>query len=377
VTSDVLIVGAGLMGAATSLFLARRGMSVTLVDRGGLCAEASGVNAGTLTLHMTRAALIPHAMRGNALWTGNTPDRRDWIGHPVGATATAGLCLAYTEAEAALLERRVAVRREAGAPITLVNADRACTIEPGLGGAVKLAAYCPIDGHVTVYRTASAVRAALLDASVELHEWSSVTGIDRSGGCFVAHGPHGTFKGRRLVLAGGVWLEEMLAWLGLIVPIKVLVNQLAVTDKRPPAMRCVVTIASGLLSLKQFANGAVVIGGGWQGRGDRQRGGVEIVPDRLIGNLRLAAWAIPALREANVLRTWLGLEAETADAMPILGPIPGEPGGFAIGSVHSGYTSGPAMAEIMAALVLDERPTLPHFPFERLLASHPAPALSL
>ncbi len=366
-TADLIIVGAGIMGAATALFLARRGMTVSLLDRGGLCAAASGVNAGTLTLHMTRASLIPHAIRGHALWTGTTPEGRDWLGTDVGATAAPGLCLAYTDAEAALLQRRTAVRRQAGAPIELLDAARARGIEPGLGGDVKLAAYCPIDGHVTAYRTARAVRAALAQAGVRLHEWTPVQGIDASSGRFVAYGPTGRVKGRRLLLAGGVWLEEMLGWLGLSVPIKVLVNQLAVTDKRPPVMRSVVSIASGLLSLKQFANGAVVVGGGWQGRGDRLRGGAEIIPERLVANLRLAAWTIPALREATVLRTWLGLEAETADALPILGPVPGTPGAFAMGSVHSGYTSAPAMGEIMAALVREEAPALPHFPLDRLL----------
>jgi sarcosine oxidase subunit beta len=372
VTADVLVVGAGVMGAATALFLARRGLSVALVDRGGLCAAASGVNAGTLTLHMTRAALIRHAMRGHALWTGATADGRDWLGHTVGATATPGLCLAYTDAEAELLERRAAVRQEAGAPIELVSAPRAHSIEPGLGGVIKLAAYCPVDGHVTAYRTANAARAALAAAGVQLHEWTPIRGIDRRGGAFEGHGDGVAITGRQLVLAGGVWLEEMLGWLGLHVPIKVLVNQLAVTDKRPAVMRSVVTIASGLLSLKQFASGAVVIGGGWQGRGDRQRGGAEIVPERLVGNVRLAAWTIPALCEATVMRTWLGLEAETADAMPILGPVPGVDGAFAIGSVHSGYTSGPAMGEIMASLVLGEQPGLPHFPFERLIVERTA-----
>jgi len=63
----------------------------------------------------------------------------------------------------------------------------------------------------------------------------------------------------------------------------------------------------------------VVIGGGWQGRGDRHRGGAELDPDAIIGNARLAAYAIPALRGARLLRGWAGLEAETTDAMPSLG----------------------------------------------------------
>ena len=59
----------------------------------------------------------------------------------------------------------------------------------------------------------------------------------------------------------------MLAWLGVHLPIKVLTNQFSVTERITPVMRTQVGIASGLLSLKQFPHGTVVIGGGWQGTG--------------------------------------------------------------------------------------------------------------
>ncbi len=281
-------------------------------------------NAGTLTLHMTRAALIAHALRGHGLWTcgatgnGSTGGDCDWLGAPVGATARSGLCLAYADAEAALLERRAAIRRAVGAPIELVGVARARAVEPGLGAAPKLAAFCPLDGNVTAYRTASGLRLALAAAGVRVHDWTLIAGIDQRRGDFVAHGPAGTVAGRRLVLAGGVWLEQMVGWLELAASIKVLVNQPAVIAKRPPVMREVLTIASGLLSRKSFAGG--------------------------------------------------GLEAETADALPIFGPVPGVAGACVIGRVHCGYTSGPAMGDIMASLVLGEAAVLPRFPLERLLA---------
>ncbi len=52
---DVAIIGAGIMGASVALFLARGGMRCVLIDRRGVCGEASGTNAGTLTMQMTRA----------------------------------------------------------------------------------------------------------------------------------------------------------------------------------------------------------------------------------------------------------------------------------------------------------------------------------
>ena len=48
---DAAVVGGGLLGCTVALFLARSGMRTALVERGGLCREASGTNAGTLTMH--------------------------------------------------------------------------------------------------------------------------------------------------------------------------------------------------------------------------------------------------------------------------------------------------------------------------------------
>jgi glycine/D-amino acid oxidase-like deaminating enzyme len=132
-------------------------------------------------------------------------------------------------------------------------------------------------------------------------------------------------------------------------------------------MASVLGIASGLLSLKQYENGSVLIGGGWQGIGDREHGPVALRPEGFLGNVRLAAHTIPALRQARVLRSWLGLEAETADALPAIGPVPGVAGAWMIGSVHSGYTSGPYFGRLLAQAVLGQSPDLPLFPIDRLL----------
>ena len=60
---DVAVVGGGVMGCSTALYLSRNRMRTIVIDRGALCREASGTNAGTLTLNMTRAALIPYAIK--------------------------------------------------------------------------------------------------------------------------------------------------------------------------------------------------------------------------------------------------------------------------------------------------------------------------
>jgi glycine/D-amino acid oxidase-like deaminating enzyme len=364
-TFDLGVVGGGIHGGTVALFASRGGMRVALFERGSLCREASGVNAGTLTLQMTRVPLIPYALEAHAMWA-SAPK---WLGHDVGVVVCDGLSLAFTEREAELLTYRARKRREAGAPIEILSGVRAKVAEPGLSEDVLVAGLCAVDGYANAYLTGLAYRRALVEAGVAVREQTPVLAVEPTGGGFLLRTRGGAVRCRRIVLAGGVWIEPMLAWLGVHLPIKVLVNQLAVTERIAPVMRTVIGIASGLLSLKQYPHGTVVIGGGWQGRGDRERGGVELVPEHLVGNVRLACHAVPALASARLARAWAGLEAETADALPAVGPVPGVPGAYVCGSVHSGYTSGPYIARLLADRILGREPAMPLFPIERLLAS--------
>lgn len=362
---DVCIVGGGVMGCSTALFLARAGMRVVVVERDALCRSASGVNAGTLTLHMTRAALVPYAMKAWDMWM--RPET--WLGKGVLATHAPGLSLAFTDAEVAMLEERAAARRAYGADISVITPQAAKNVDPGINGSIKAAAFCEIDGFASAYLTGRAFYAALREAGVTLMEQFPVGHIERQS---AGYGVSTTDRRQsvvasRLVLAGGVWLEPLLAMVGVTIPVKTLINQLIVTERMPPVMRSVISIANGLLSMKQFANGTVVIGGGWQGIGSRELGGRETIPESLIGNLRLGQYAVPALANSRVARIWLGLESETADALPMLGPLAQRPDLYVIGCVHSGYTSGPYMGKLLAQQILGKEPEMPLFDPSRLL----------
>ena len=151
---DAIVLGGGIMGCSTALFLARGGLSVALIERDSLCRSASGVNAGTLTLQMTRAALIPHALQGWRLWS----SAADWLGHDIGVVQAPGLCLAFSDAEAELLEARAEARSKAGAPIEIITSKRALKLEPGLSKRTKLASYCQIDGYASAYLTGLSLR---------------------------------------------------------------------------------------------------------------------------------------------------------------------------------------------------------------------------
>jgi len=366
---DLVVIGAGVHGGTVALFAARGGMKVAVIERDQVCRGASGVNAGTLTMQMTRVALVPYALRAHAMWA----NARDWLGHDVGVVVCPGLSLAFTEQEEEILSFRASQRRAAGALIDIITGAQAKTVEPGLSDHVRIAGHCAVDGYANAYLTGLAYRAALIEAGVHLLEQTTASGVERTAQRFIVHTSGGPVAGTRLVVAGGAWMEPMLAWLGVQLPIKVLTNQLSVTERIGPVMRTQVGIASGLLSLKQYPHGTVLIGGGWQGLGDRATGHTELVPENVIGNIQLACHAIPALRAARLARCWVGFEAETADVLPAVGAVPGVAEAYVCGSVHSGYTSGPYIAKLLADRILGREPEMALFPIERLLASLPTP----
>ena len=361
---DVAVIGGGVMGCSTALYLSRNGMKTIIIDRGALCREASGVNAGTLTLNMTRASLIPYAIKGWELW--NSTEK--WLSSSVGTKKVSGLSLAFTEEEEELLSERVKARQAMGAPIKLISGKKAKGIEPGLNDSVRCAAWCDKDGFTSAYLTGHAFKKALIQENSKIMEYSKVKNIEvvkNNFRLFLENNEYLTAK--RIVLAGGVWLEEMLSWLNVGIPIKCLINQLIITERMPSIMKTVISIANGLLSLKQFDNGTVLIGGGWQGLGDKERGGVEAIPENLRGNIRLACHTIPELQFGRIVRVWLGLEAETADALPIIGNLPGISNAYVIGSVHSGYTSGPYMGWILSQFIMGQETDMPLFHPSRLI----------
>jgi hypothetical protein len=152
------------------------------------------------------------------------------------ATTCPGLSVAFTEAEEAMLTERAHFRRQAGAPIELISGRAAQGIEPGLADGVRLAGHCPIDGFASAFLTGRAFRLGLADAGVTLLENAAVSAVAPG---FTLETARGSVAAKRIVLAGGVWLEDMAAWLGVNLPIKVLINQLVVTERLPPVMRTV------------------------------------------------------------------------------------------------------------------------------------------
>ena len=233
--------------------------------------------------------------------------------------------------------------------------------EPALSRRHVAARSSETDGYANSSLTGSHYRGLLRDAGIEMREYCPVSAIDHGDGGFRITTPAGPVQARRLLLACGAWTRPAGALLGLDLPVQARINTVSVTERAPPLVGTVIGHATGLLTLKQKPNGTVLIGGGWQGRGTPQEGRGEIVTDTLLANLRLAQFAVPALANLRVVRSWTGFDAAVPDFYPLAGGLPGIPRGYVLACVRGGYTIGPYIGQLMGDLILGREPELPLF----------------
>jgi glycine/D-amino acid oxidase-like deaminating enzyme len=354
---DMAVIGGGIMGCATALRIAEGGMRAVILDQGDLGQGASGSNAGTLSLQIKRVKLMPYALKGHHEW--------EAMGDAVGFRKTGGYTLAFTEHESELLHDRQTLKAEAGAPIEFVSNNHIRNAEPNLTQKVVSASYCPEDGYANSSLTGQYYRGRLRDQGIPYRERCPVTAISQVGSGFALDTPQGGITASRILMATGAWLKPIAAMLGVDLPVNARINTVSVTERLEPLISTVIGHATGLLTMKQKTNGTVLIGGGWQGRGTPQEGRGEVTACSVQPNLALAQFALPALANARVMRSWTGFEANVPDFYPLAGALPGVEGAFVLGCVRGGYTIGPYISKLMGDFILDREPELPLFDLGR------------
>ena len=215
--TDVAIIGGGINGGSTGLELAKNGLNVTIIDKNFICRGASGVNAGTLTMHMTRAQLIPYAKKGWELWM-NT---NHWLSKDIDVEKKNGLCLAFTEDEEKLLIERSEVRKKYGADIKIISRKEAQRVDSNINPNIKCAAFCEMDGYVSANQTGYAYSKALKENKVKILENHNVSEITLNNDNYVIVFENGEkVIASKLILATGVYLGKILKLLNININIK-------------------------------------------------------------------------------------------------------------------------------------------------------------
>lgn len=368
---DLLVIGGGLAGCATAYFATRLGASVALLERRDLNLAASGSNAGSIHAQIPfdpfrqmgeqwardYARTIPLFMASIRRW-GELEDELDGS---LGVSARGGLMVAADDGDMALLERKVAIEREAGLPVELWDRSRLASEAPFLNPGIAGASFCPIEGKADPFKATPLFARRAAERGATIVRNAEVMRIDRDAAGFSVHSDAGVYRADRLVNAAGADAAAIGRMVGVDVALEGHPIQVSVTEKRPALLPWLVYFTGEKLTLKQSADGGYLIGGGWPANANGGRPSVNLAS--LARNLSIAEEVMPGLSGVSVVRSWAAVVNGTADWQPILGEAPGVPGFFFNLFPWMGFTAAPAISEAIAHLALGRKPELDLAPF--------------
>nr|WP_272924115.1 FAD-binding oxidoreductase [Streptomyces sp. SID5789] len=368
-TCDVVVVGAGMVGAACALYAAREGLDVIVVDRGHVAGGTTGAGEGNLLVSDKEPGPeLDLALLSARLWTALAGE----LGREVEYEPKGGVVVAPTPEALAGLETFAAGQRAAGVEAVSVSADRLPDLEPHLAPGLAGAVHYPQDAQVMPALAA----AHLLRASgARLHTGRTVTGF--------LHAPDGAVRGVRtdrgalhapaVVNAAGPWGGEVAALAGVRLPVLPRRGYVLVTEPLPPRVRhkvyaadYVADVASDSAALQTSpvvegtAAGPVLIGA------SRERVGF----DRSVSLPALRALAsgatrlFPFLARVRALRAYAGFRPYLPDHLPAIGADPRVPGLYhACGHEGAGIGLSTGTGHLVAGLLSGARPALDLAPF--------------
>jgi sarcosine oxidase, subunit beta len=356
--SDVVVIGGGLHGCSTALHLARRGAKVTVVEKDHVGRHASGVNAGGVRRLGRHPAEIPLSVASMEVWH----RIGDLVDDDCGFESHGQVKVAESEAEFEMLRTRVADVRALGfTHEELIDRKELRELVPAISGHCVGAIVSRGDGAAIPFRTTQAFRRKAESLGVRFDEGIRVTGLSPSDQGWRIDAERGEFyEAPAIVNCAGAWADRIAEGLREPVPLEVIAPMLMITARMPPFLKPVVGATCRTLSFKQFSNGTVLIGGGHRGRAVRDRNWTDLDFGQLAINAKTVWDLFPIMRQAQIVRSWAGIEARMPDDIPVIGPSSTSEGVYhAFGFSAHGFQLGPIVGSIIAELITTGRTNLP------------------
>ncbi|MFJ4876295.1 NAD(P)/FAD-dependent oxidoreductase [Streptomyces sp. NPDC088745] len=359
---DVVVVGAGVVGAACAFYAARSGLSVVVVDSGPVAGGTTGAGEGNLLVSDKEPGPeLDLALLSTRLWrelAEEFPGRIEY--EPKG-----GLVVAATQPGLAALRTFAAAQRESG--VTCEDVGSLHDLEPHLAPGLAGGAHYPQDAQV---QPALAAAHLLRASGAQLRLGEEVTAVLRGpdGAVRGVRTPRGEILAPAVVNAAGTWGGRIAALAGAELPVLPRRGFVLVTEPLPRVVRrkvyaadYVADVASGSAALQTSAvvegtaAGPVLIGASRERVGFDRSLSVEVLR-RLA---RQAGELFPVLKGVRVMRTYHGFRPYLPDHLPAIGADARVPGLFqACGHEGAGVGLAPATGLFVARALTGETPEL-------------------
>ncbi|HWT17793.1 MAG TPA: FAD-dependent oxidoreductase, partial [Variovorax sp.] len=214
-SADVVVIGGGIIGVFSAYYLAKRGLSVALVEKGRIGAEQSSRNWGWCRQQNRDARELPLASKSLDLWEQFAAES----GEDTGFHRCGLLYLSNDEAEISRWASWRDFAKTAGVTTHMLNAHEAAERGRATGRAWKGGVFSPSDGTADPAKAAPAVATALMKLGGSVTQHCAARGIELEAGrvCGVVT-EAGVIKTRTVVLAGGAWASAFCRQLGVRFP---------------------------------------------------------------------------------------------------------------------------------------------------------------
>ena len=367
--TEVVVMGGGIMGASTALFLRQRGVNVVLVERDLCGSRSSGVNFGGVRRQGRSLDMLPLSQRAHQLW-GRLPEL---IGTTAEYERSGHFKIARSDEDMESLVRYCNKTRDCGLGLQLLDGVELKKRFPVGGAKVVGGSFCPEDGQANPRLLSPAFAVAARNAGAQVLEHSPVQTVEHNGSRFVVQTPAHEIKANVVVNAAGAWAGQFAEQMGEPVPMRIRPPAMGVTEPLPHFLHWSLGVEGGSIYCRQVRCGNVVFGGG---------PGL-VLDDTRARNQHTNIWAqlpqlvelLPQLKNAQLIRTWSGNEGALPDHEPIISASSRVSGMFhAFGFAGGGFQLGPGVGDVMAELIVQGRTSTPIDAFRIDRFSQPASA---
>ncbi|HLZ42312.1 MAG TPA: FAD-dependent oxidoreductase [Candidatus Sulfotelmatobacter sp.] len=358
---DVVIVGAGIVGAACADEFARRGMRVAVVDGDVVGSGATAAGMGHIVVMDDSEAQFALTRYSQQLWQALRPELPDDVEYEQCGT----IWVAVDEEEMAEVRRKHDYYSRRGVPAEVLDFAAVQALEPNLRKGMAGGLLVPEDGVLYPPCAARFLIERAQQHGAVVHLGGSVEQIGR-GHVRLTGGRE--LRGGKVVNAAGAWAADLMPGL----EIKKRKGHLVITDRYPRFLRHQlvelgylksahsVTSDSVAFNVQPRRTGQILIGSSRQYGAEHK----EVDHEILRRMLQRAQDYMPSLATLSALRTWTGFRAATPDKLPLIGPWPGDDALFlATGHEGLGITTSLATAKILVDQIMGMRPPIPIEPY--------------
>jgi sarcosine oxidase, subunit beta len=358
-TADVVIVGAGVMGASIAFQVARRKAGRVLVlDKDHVASGGSGRSSALIRMHYSFAAEVKLALVSLRMF-----ERWQEVVGEVTLFHKTGFVRIVHPNEMQRLRSNVEMQRSLGVNVELISRQQLRELEPDwLVDDVEFAAYEPDSG----YGDGAGVANDFLSRARDLGAaYSPRTRVTR----FLAQGEHvygvatdqGEVHASTVIAATGPWTLPLFEKIGYALPIETEFHQVAILknapDMKPAGCACIDSVTSTYF--RPDGSDKFLVGDFYGTRPVDPDSYPQRASDESLEELiERTSRRIPKLENAEVMRGVTGVYDMTPDSRPLLGEIPGVRGLYVCGGFSGmGFKISPAIGIVMAELLLDGEAT--------------------